>query len=67
MLRIETKARARALQMLYAREAGSDDDMAHVANGIARLTGPEPAVFDRAEELASGVMAELAALDQAIS
>ena len=27
MLRAETKARARALQMLYAREAGSEDDI----------------------------------------
>lgn len=67
MLRVETKARARALQMLYAREAGSEDDMARVATGIARLTGPEPAVFDRAEELATGVLAELAVLDLAIT
>jgi transcription antitermination protein NusB len=67
MLRTETKARARALQMLYAREAGGEDDMARVATGIARLTGPEPAVFDRAEALASGVLAELPALDRAIT
>jgi N utilization substance protein B len=67
MLRVETKARARALQMLYAREAGSEDDMARVATGIARLTGPEPAVFDRAEELATGVLAELSVLDLAIT
>jgi len=67
MLRVETKARARALQMLYAREAGGEDDMVRVASGIARLTGPEPAVFDRAEELASGVLAEMPALDRAIT
>ena len=67
MLRVETKARARALQMLYAREAGSEDDISRVATGIARLTGPEPAVFDRAEELAAGVLAEMPALDRAIT
>ena len=67
MLRVETKARARALQMLYAREAGSEDDIARVASGIARLTGPEPAVFDRAEALAAGVLAEMPALDRAIT
>ena len=67
MLRVETKARARALQMLYAREAGSEDDISRVATGIARLTGPEPAVYDRAEELAAGVLAEMPALDRAIS
>jgi transcription antitermination protein NusB len=67
MLRVETKARARALQMLYAREAGSEDDIARVATGIARLTGPEPAVFDRAEALAAGVLADMPALDRAIT
>ena len=67
MLRVETKARARALQMLYAREAGSEDDISRVATGIARLTSPEPAVFDRAEELAAGVLAEMPALDRAIT
>ena len=33
MLRVETRARARALQLLYACEAGSEDDIARVATG----------------------------------
>jgi N utilization substance protein B len=61
MIRIETKARARCLQMLYARE-----DVALVATGVARLTGPEPAFFDRAEELTAGVVAQMADIDRAI-
>lgn len=66
MIRIETKARARALQMLYAREAGGELDVALVATGVARLTGPEPAFFDRAEELTAGVVARLDEIDRAI-
>jgi N utilization substance protein B len=66
MIRIETKARARCLQMLYAREAGGEADVALVATGVARLTGPEPAFFDRAEELTAGVVAQMADIDRAI-
>jgi N utilization substance protein B len=66
MIRIETKARARALQMLYAREAGGEADVALVATGVARLTGPEPAFFDRAEALTAGVVARLDEIDRAI-
>jgi len=66
MIRVETKARARALQMLYAREAGGELDVALVATGVARLTGPEPAWFDRAEELTAGVVARIEEIDRAI-
>ena len=66
MIRVETKARARALQMLYAREAGGELDVSLVATGVARLTGPEPAFFDRAEELTAGVVARIEEIDRAI-
>jgi len=34
-----------------------------VVSGVARLTGPQPLVFDRAEELAAGVVNEVDSLD----
>lgn len=63
MLRTETKSRARALQLLYAWELLGKPPVAAVASGLSRLTGPEPRVLDRAEELARGVVADLPALD----
>jgi N utilization substance protein B len=63
MLRTETKSRARALQLLYAWELQGEPPMAEVATGLSRLTGPEPAVLDRAESLAADVVANLDALD----
>jgi N utilization substance protein B len=64
VLRIETKSRARALQILYAWEMQGAPSITRVASGLARLTGPEPRIFDRAEALAAGVVAEVAALDE---
>jgi N utilization substance protein B len=34
-----------------------------IAAGLARLTGPEPILLDRAEDLAAGVVANLESLD----
>jgi len=66
MLRLETRARARALQLLYACElTGSGAEGA--LKGLARLTGPEPRVLDGAEALASAVLAEREALDRLIA
>jgi N utilization substance protein B len=65
MLRSETKSRARALQLLYAWELQGGPPMPGVASGLARLTGPEPRVFDRAEALAQDVVADVGALDAA--
>lgn len=67
MIRRETRTRARALQMLYAWELQHGPAMHDVATGLSRLTGPEPQVFDLAESLASGVMANLEELDRAAS
>lgn len=63
MLRPETKSRARALQLLYAWELQGGPGIRSIAGGLSRLTGPEPAILDRAEELASGVVAEVRSLD----
>ena len=63
MLRIETKSRARAVQILYAWEMDGRPPITAVATGVARLTGPEPRVLDRAEELAARIAAEVDSLD----
>lgn len=63
MLRIETKSRARALQILYAWELQGAPPIPVVVSGLARLTGPEPRVLDRAEALASEIVAEVGSLD----
>ena len=63
MLRPETKSRARALQILYAWELQGAPPIARVATGLARLTGPEPRILDRAEALAAGIVSEVESLD----
>jgi N utilization substance protein B len=63
MLRAETKSRARALQLLYAWEMQGSPRMTDIVSGLSRLTGPEPRILDRAEELATEIVAELVALD----
>jgi N utilization substance protein B len=63
MLRIETKSRARALQLLYAWELRGSPPMGVIAAGLARLTGPEPTLLERAEGLAGDVVANLESLD----
>ena len=68
MLRVETKSRARALQILYAWELqGGRRPVAAVVSSVARLTGPEPRILDRAEELAAGVVGEVESLDAEIA
>jgi transcription antitermination protein NusB len=63
MLRPETKSRARALQILYAWEIQGSPPISRVATGLARLTGPEPRILDRAEALAAGIVSEVQSLD----
>jgi N utilization substance protein B len=62
-LRPETKGRARALQLLYAWEVQGAPPIPAVATGVARLTGPEPRILDRAEQLANDVITNLGQLD----
>jgi len=63
MLRPETKARARALQILYSMETGHNT-LDEAITRLARLTGPDPKVYDYAETLAGAVMKEQAELDR---
>lgn len=63
-LRPETRARARALQLLYAWEIQSRPPMAEVASLAARFGSPESLkTLERAEALASAVAADRLALD----
>jgi N utilization substance protein B len=62
-LRPETKSRARALQLLYAWELQGSPPIPGVATGLARLTGPEPRILDRAAQLASDVITNVGQLD----
>jgi N utilization substance protein B len=64
MLRPETKARARALQVLYSMDVAGDLTLADAVSRVARLTGPDPGVYDQAEELAQSVLAERDDLDR---
>jgi N utilization substance protein B len=68
MLRVETKSRARAIQILYAWELQAGHrPLSLVVSGVARLTGPEPRILDRAEELAAGVVAEIDTIDAEVA
>ena len=64
MLRRETKARARALQLLYSMELSADLRLADAVTRLGRLTGPDPGVYDHAEALAESVLAERDELDR---
>lgn len=63
MLRPETKARARALQILYSMEIGNGS-LDDAVTRLARLTGPDPKVYDGAESLAQSVLQEREELDR---
>jgi N utilization substance protein B len=66
-MRVETKSRARALQILYAWELQGRRPIPGAVAGVARLTGPEPPVLDRAEQLAAGVVCDIEAIDSELS
>ena len=59
-----TKARARALQMLYAWEMQGAPGVSGVADGLVRISGKVPTGFEDAERLACAVIAEIPALDR---
>ena len=63
-MRPETKRRARALQMLCAMELGNHARLEDAAVGVARLTGPEPGVYDEAVDEALQVRRDLPELDR---
>ena len=63
MLRDETRARARALQLLYAWESDQQPDLEELAERMGRLTRSPSRVMQPALALARGVTAECAELD----
>ncbi len=64
MLRPETKSRARALQVLYSMEVTDNLALVDAVTRMARLTGPDPNVYDQAERLAESVLREQDELDR---
>lgn len=64
MLRPETKARARALQILYSMELVDNLTLADAVTRLAQLTGPDPLVYDQAEALAQAVLRDRDELDR---
>lgn len=63
MLRPETKARARALQILYSMEL-TETSLDTALSRLAQLTGPDPRVYDQAEALAAAVLRGRVELDK---
>jgi N utilization substance protein B len=59
-----TKARARALQILYAWEMQGAPRVVDVASGLTRITGRVPQALEAAELLAEGVIAQTGTLDE---
>lgn len=66
MLRPETKARARALQILFSMEL-ADSSMDDAITRLVRLTGPDPNIYDHAERLVDAVIRDRVSLDQRAS
>ena len=62
-IRPETRARARALQLLYAWETDGQPSLDSLLPGLARLTRPGPLVLEQAVSLASGVIDRCDRLD----
>lgn len=62
-LRTESRARARALQLLYAWETDGHPALETLLPGLARLTRPSPLVFEQAAAMAAGVIDRCEALD----
>lgn len=67
MLRPETRARARALQMLYAWESDGRPPVPDLLARVTRLTRPAPAVQVRVADLVTRVIEDCAALDSVFS
>ena len=59
-----TKARARALQILYAWEMQGTPRVVDVTSGLTRITGRVPVALEDAERLATSVIGEARTLDE---
>ena len=67
MQRPETKARARALQILYAWELSGEPSIATVVARVARMHGGMPEGFDRGADLAARAVAGRPEFDRQIT
>ncbi|MFN2570311.1 MAG: transcription antitermination factor NusB [Gemmatimonadales bacterium] len=67
MQRPETKARARALQLLYAWELSGEPSIASVVARVSVIYGRAPRGYDRGADLAAKAVAGLPELDRRIS
>lgn len=65
VLRPETRARARALQLLYAWEIDGRAPVEELLPGVARITGSPPGILIEAMALAAGVVARREEIDDA--
>ncbi len=65
VLRPETRARARALQLLYAWEIDGRAPVEELLPGVARITGSPPGILLEAVALAAGVVARREEIDEA--
>jgi len=66
-LRPETRARARALQLLYAWEIDGRAAVEELVPGVARITGSPPDILIEAVNLAAGVIARREEIDEAFT
>lgn len=67
MLRAETRARARGLQLLYAWEIDGRTPVETLMPGVGRITGSTSTVLAEAHRLASGVIERREEIDQALA
>ncbi len=67
MQRPETKARARALQILYAWELSGEPSIATVVARVSRMHGGTPEGFDRGADLAARAVAGRPEFDRQIA
>jgi N utilization substance protein B len=66
-LRPETRARARALQLLYAWEIDGRAALEDLVPGLARITGSPPGILIEAVTLATGVIERREEIDEAFT
>ena len=67
MLRPETRARARGLQLLYAWEIDGRSPVDALLPGVGRITGSTSTVLAEAQRLAAGVIERREEIDQALA
>lgn len=67
VIRPETRARARALQLLYAWEIDGRTPVEDLMPGVARITGSPPGILIEAVAIAAGVVARRDEIDDAFA